>query len=680
MSLCDAMMGTYIRIFRDLLIDIFDEVERDETTMTTVPSAAELHDRPSDFMAFAPRSSSGIRGRLWTIDPSLMDHRIAAEILAEVPRLIAYATALQATAVERVREGIANEPLPVRDGQPTRLDGNLAHGLAVTEIATIQETSESAAARLLNVSEALCATHLGVLEALESGDIHEHHARTIVDQAGTLPEIVAEPFGLQALGKARTASGRLRTPAEFRRAVRDLREKLHPESIAVRKRAAASERGVWCAPEQDGMMSLTALMPAETGLSMYKRIDSIARAAHRAPAEHRTLPQLRHDVLAYLGLTGTIGTTQADSGSQTDQCDHTRQSDHPAGHDNTDQHEADHSDHTGRHDNTDQHRCADQTRADSVAGIEAADLLGLPDPIDVPEDLISSIKAEIVVHLASSSLPAADAPSDEANTSGTAGVTGVTDPDTAYLDGFGVIDAATARSLAASTPAWRRLWTDSEGTPLRLGRTTYRPPEALRHFLKYRDGACTFPGCMRPAESAELDHTHEWQDGGGTDADNLAHLCRKHHALKSVALVQARQQAAQAAVGTDSQYAEPTGTMIFTTMLGYERTTTPSDRDQLLGIVHDPLAPQAMEVPHAPFPVSSGAVKPTTTPTIGSIPTEHTEGARRPTKADRPSAAAQTNAHPAPAPSNDAQPPAQIDGPPPAGPPPAGREELPPPF
>ncbi|MDQ4488904.1 DUF222 domain-containing protein [Sinomonas sp. ASV486] len=569
--------------------------------MTAVPTPADVHDRASDFMAFAPRSSSGIRGRLWTVDPSLMDHRIAAEILAEVPRLIAYATALQATAVERVREGIANEPLPVRDGQPTRLDGNLAHGLAVTEIATIQETSESAAARLLNVSEALCATHLGVLEALESGDIHEHHARTIVDQAGTLPEIVAEPFGLQALGKARTASGRLRTPAEFRRAVRDLREKLHPESIAVRKRAAASERGVWCAPEQDGMMSLTALMPAETGLSMYKRIDSIARAAHRAPAEHRTLPQLRHDVLAYLGLTGTISTSRADTGSQSDEPD---QSDHTSRHDNAAQPEAEH---TGQRDNIDQFRYADQTRADSVTGIEAADVLGLPDPIDVPEDLISSIKAEIVVHLASSSLPAAHASSDEACTSGTGGVT---DPDTAYLEGFGVIDAATARSLAASAPAWRRLWTDSEGTPLRLGRTTYRPPEALRLFLKYRDGTCTFPGCTRPAESAELDHTHEWQDGGATDADNLAHLCRKHHALKSVALVQARQQAAQAAFGTDSQYAEPTGTMIFTTMLGYERTTTPSDRDRLLGIVDDPLAPQTMTVPHAQVPISSGAVKP----------------------------------------------------------------------
>lgn len=185
----------------------------------------------------------------------------------------------------------------------------------------------------------------------------------------------------------------------------------------------------------------------------------------------------------------------------------------------------------------------------------------------------------------------------------------------------------------------------------------------MRLFLKYRDGTCTFPGCTRPAESAELDHTHERQDGCGTDADNLAHLCRKHHALKSVALVQARQQAARAAFGTDSQYAEPTGTKILTTMLGYERTTTPSDRDRLLGIVCDPLAREAVSatnVPGTPIPASSGAAKPTSASTSTSAWTSMSGSA--------------PNGHPRAVRCDDAQPPAQIDRPLPAG----HEEELPP--
>ncbi|WP_043126227.1 HNH endonuclease signature motif containing protein, partial [Sinomonas humi] len=72
------------------------------------------------------------------------------------------------------------------------------------------------------------------------------------------------------------------------------------------------------------------------------------------------------------------------------------------------------------------------------------------------------------------------------------------------------------------------------GAALGVGRTAYRPPKALRRYLAHRDGGCRFPGCTRPAHACEPDHTTEWQDGGTTDPRNLALLCRKHHALKSI--------------------------------------------------------------------------------------------------------------------------------------------------
>ncbi|WP_372498067.1 HNH endonuclease signature motif containing protein [Sinomonas terrae] len=84
-------------------------------------------------------------------------------------------------------------------------------------------------------------------------------------------------------------------------------------------------------------------------------------------------------------------------------------------------------------------------------------------------------------------------------------------------------------------PSWGRLFTDWDtGEALGVGRSAYRPPRALRRYLAHRDGGCRFPGCTRPARACEPDHTTEWQHGGRTDPHNLALLCRKHHALKSI--------------------------------------------------------------------------------------------------------------------------------------------------
>lgn len=57
-------------------------------------------------------------------------------------------------------------------------------------------------------------------------------------------------------------------------------------------------------------------------------------------------------------------------------------------------------------------------------------------------------------------------------------------------------------------------------------------PKDLKKFLQVRDETCRFPGCGTGATRCELDHTIDWQYGGPTGADNLAHLCPKHHRLK----------------------------------------------------------------------------------------------------------------------------------------------------
>ncbi|KAB1641924.1 HNH endonuclease signature motif containing protein [Gulosibacter chungangensis] len=54
----------------------------------------------------------------------------------------------------------------------------------------------------------------------------------------------------------------------------------------------------------------------------------------------------------------------------------------------------------------------------------------------------------------------------------------------------------------------------------------------MRRFLEIRDRTCRFPGCIRPAERCDADHTHPYSEHGLTDVENLAHLCRGHHVQK----------------------------------------------------------------------------------------------------------------------------------------------------
>jgi hypothetical protein len=101
------------------------------------------------------------------------------------------------------------------------------------------------------------------------------------------------------------------------------------------------------------------------------------------------------------------------------------------------------------------------------------------------------------------------------------------DEEPGELAGYGPLPAPIARQIATDPDStWRRLLTDpASGTLLDHGRRTYRPPTALAHFIRTRDGTCRYPGCRRPATACELDHVQPWQRGGTTSDDNLCTLC-----------------------------------------------------------------------------------------------------------------------------------------------------------
>ena len=120
------------------------------------------------------------------------------------------------------------------------------------------------------------------------------------------------------------------------------------------------------------------------------------------------------------------------------------------------------------------------------------------------------------------------------------------DHEPAELAGYGPIPASLALHLAFDhTGTWRRLLTDPQGHLLDYGRSTYRPPAALRDYVIARDRTCRFPGFprrlrlhwrgdphSRRAESCEVDHVTSWADGGTTSTENLVPLCTRDHHCK----------------------------------------------------------------------------------------------------------------------------------------------------
>lgn len=130
------------------------------------------------------------------------------------------------------------------------------------------------------------------------------------------------------------------------------------------------------------------------------------------------------------------------------------------------------------------------------------------------------------------------------------------------LDGYGPIDAETARRLAAHAPSFHRILTHPvSGAILELDRTTYRVPADLARMVGLRDRQCSAIGCGRPARDCDIDHTIAWHDGGETSFANLKLLCRNHHRLKHNSRWLSEQDAA--------------GRTTWTTPTGFVRTADP---------------------------------------------------------------------------------------------------------
>jgi hypothetical protein len=127
-----------------------------------------------------------------------------------------------------------------------------------------------------------------------------------------------------------------------------------------------------------------------------------------------------------------------------------------------------------------------------------------------------------------------------------------------YLQTFGPLDSTTVRDLA-TTAKIKPLVMPSTG-PER----GYRPSTALADFVRFRDLTCRFPGCDKPAEVCDIDHTVPFPLGP-THPSNLKLLCRYHHLVKTF----------YTGIGGWADNQLPDGTIEWTAPSGHTYTTKP---------------------------------------------------------------------------------------------------------
>ncbi|OKH68680.1 hypothetical protein EB73_15345, partial [Mycobacterium sp. SWH-M3] len=99
-------------------------------------------------------------------------------------------------------------------------------------------------------------------------------------------------------------------------------------------------------------------------------------------------------------------------------------------------------------------------------------------------------------------------------------------PGTAVVVDGGVIPTPLLADLIAAGATVKHL-----NPPGAEPEPRYRPSAKLAAWVRMRDMTCMFPGCDRPAERCDVDHTEPYP-GGPTHPSNTKCLCRIHHLLK----------------------------------------------------------------------------------------------------------------------------------------------------
>lgn len=438
---------------------------------------------------------------------------------------------------------------------------------AAMEIALVAGLSQGQAHRVLDQAETMALDMPEVLESLALGRIGTSHVQRILEHA---QHIVPEPLPVPAsdaddatreqwerqmahraalarrdrrdFGADMLAVAPGKSPAQVRVRGRQILEKYYGLSYTKRSRTELRDRRITLEEANHGMTWFSGYLPTASCQAIFSKIDGMARllkadpdsaaavvrAAAEAgaegnavqpqedPAEERTLDQLRADVFTDMVLNGPRG-----QGLET-------------------------------------------VNAEVFVAIPATMLPGTPGGPSAKDD--TNVDGPAAETQQAGGAPGTPRGWFDARLSGAGGLAAAhLQPGAAVptLLGAGPIDQGSAARLMTAAKTWWRLITDPvTGAIVEFGQDRYRPTAAQRAALRFRDGGCTTPGCTGPARNCEIDHTEEWQNGGGTDLSNTRLACKRCHRLKSLGLLEVEQRAG--------------GTILVTSLFGTQRVAYPA--------------------------------------------------------------------------------------------------------
>ncbi|MFC0678791.1 DUF222 domain-containing protein [Lysobacter korlensis] len=183
-----------------------------------------------------------------------------------------------------------------------RLSPDIERRSVKAQLAMALRISERAAETQLAMAEALATELTATMEALRAGEVTEWHARLIWGESCHLPAEDRLLFETQAL----VAAGTLST-ARLKGKLRDIAERLHPDTAIERHQAAVEARDVWVDPLPDGTAVFSVRHSAETVIAVQNGIEHCARGVAADPDESRTLPQIRADLAIEFLANGELG-------------------------------------------------------------------------------------------------------------------------------------------------------------------------------------------------------------------------------------------------------------------------------------------------------------------------------------------------------------------------------------
>lgn len=167
------------------------------------------------------------------------------------------------------------------------------------ELATALRVTEYAAADLIGFAEAMVERYPVVLESLRRARVTERHAEVLVAGVDSVEPEFRDHVLSEGLRLAETLS-----VGEFRRALRRLIDTVRSATLQERHETALLHRRVVVEPAEEGMVWLSAHIPAVEGQAIFGRLTAIAKALGAQEAEMRTLDQLRADVFGDLLVDG----------------------------------------------------------------------------------------------------------------------------------------------------------------------------------------------------------------------------------------------------------------------------------------------------------------------------------------------------------------------------------------